>query len=373
MKKNVFINKNKKKYYYWIDLLRWVAALGIVFIHYQTLIFKTWQNYFDRSIQPLYEFFWFFYEFGGYGVWFFWIISGFVFTNLYINLNTSKKEFFIARFARLYPLHFLTLIIVLTLQIYSFFNFKEYQIYFVNDFYHFILNIFFISKWGLETGESFNYPIWSVSVELLILFFFIFTLSFLKKLKIFLPIIMIIISKVFLYTIPFTAYEIYTCFFYFFSGSFLFFIKDSFDKFGNKKSLVYLGFFVVSILLMTLEQEFKEMGGFFSTFEKIIPTTVIIFSSIILFATSLDDILPSLGKKIKILGESSYSIYLTHIPINISLLIIIKQFNINKSIFFNEYFFILYLLFLQSLSILTFLFFEYPMRKKIKNNFSIFR
>ena len=140
MKKNVFINKNKKKYYYWIDLLRWVAALGIVFIHYQTLIFKTWQNYFDRSIQPLYEFFWFFYEFGGYGVWFFWIISGFVFTNLYINLNTSKKEFFIARFARLYPLHFLTLIIVLTLQTYSFFNFKEYQIYFVNDFYHFILN-----------------------------------------------------------------------------------------------------------------------------------------------------------------------------------------------------------------------------------------
>lgn len=372
MQKN-FINHFDKRYYYWIDFLRWVAALGIVFIHYQTLFFKTWQNYFDRSIQPLYEIFWFFYEFGGYGVWFFWIISGFVFTNLYIKIDSSKKQFFIARFARLYPLHFLTLIIVLSLQTYSFFYFKEYQIYFLNDFYHFLLNIFFISKWGFETGESFNYPIWSVSVELLILFFFIFSISFLKKLKIILPIIMIIISKIFLYTIPFTFYEIYTCLFYFFSGSFLYFTKIYFDKFGNKKNLIYLSIFITSILLMNLEQAFKEMGGFFSTFEKIIPTTVIIFSSIILFATSLDDLLLSFGRKIKILGQSSYCIYLIHIPINIGLLIITKQFNIEKSIFFNNYFFIFYLFFLQSLSILIFLFFESPMRKNIKNIFNVYK
>lgn len=373
MKENQFINQNNKRYYYWIDLLRWLAALGIVFTHYQTLFFKTWQNHFDRSVQPLYELFWFFYEFGGYGVWFFWIISGFVFTNLYIKLNISKKNFFIARFARLYPLHFLTLIIVLALQSYSFFNFKEYQIYFINDFYHFILNIFFISKWGFENGQSFNYPIWSVSVELLILFFFIFSISFLKKLKIILPVIMIIISKIFLYIMPFTAYEIYTCFFYFFSGSFLYFIKINLDKFGNKKNLIILCFFIISILLINLEQEYKEMGGFFSTFEKIIPTTVIIFSSIILFATSLDDIFPSLGRKIKILGESSYCIYLIHIPINIGLLLIIKQFDIGESIFFNNYFIIFYLLFLQSLSIFIFSFFESPMRKSIKNNFNTFK
>jgi len=51
------MNGNNNRYYYWIDFLRWIAALGIVFIHYQTLIFKTWQNNFDKSIQPLYEIF----------------------------------------------------------------------------------------------------------------------------------------------------------------------------------------------------------------------------------------------------------------------------------------------------------------------------
>ena len=259
------------------------------------------------------------------------------------------------------------------LQTYSFFYFKEYQIYKINDFYHFILNIFFISKWGFETGNSFNYPIWTVSVELIILVFFIFTLSFLKKLKIIFPIIMIIASKILLYTITFTAYEIYTCFFYFFSGSFLYFIKVNFDKFGNKKNFIYVGLFIISILLMNLEQTFKEMDGFFTTFEKIIPTTVMIFSSTILMATSLDDLLPSLGKKIKILGESSYGLYLIHIPINIALLLIIKQLDIDKAIFFNNLFLVIYLLFLQSLSIFIFLFFVSVMRKKIKNHFSIFR
>ena len=309
------MNENNKRYYYWIDFLRWVAATGIVFIHYQTLIFKTWQNNFDKSIQPLYEIFSFYYELGGYGVWFFWIISGFVFTNLYINLNSSKKEFFIARFARLYPLHLLTLLIVLILQTYSFFSFQEYQIYFINDFYHFILNIFFVTKWGLEKGASFNYPIWSVSVELLILIFFIYTLNFLKKLQIIFPIIMIIISKIFLLTVPFTAYDIYTCFFYFFSGSFLYFVKINFDKFKNKNFFIYLGLLIISISLIHFEQTLNKTGGFFTTFEKIIPTTVAAFSSIILLATSLDDILPSIGKKIKILGDSSYCIYLIHIPL----------------------------------------------------------
>ena len=53
-----------------------------------------------------------------------------------------------------------------------------------NDLYHFVLNILFISSWGLEKGMSFNQPIWSVSFELIvyILFFFETVLGF-KKLN----------------------------------------------------------------------------------------------------------------------------------------------------------------------------------------------
>jgi peptidoglycan/LPS O-acetylase OafA/YrhL len=43
-----------------------------------------------------------------------------------------------------------------------------YFVYPLNDAYHFILNLFFASAWGLEKGFSFNAPIWSVSVEVLL-------------------------------------------------------------------------------------------------------------------------------------------------------------------------------------------------------------
>ena len=49
MKENLFTDQKNKRYYYWIDFLRWVAALGVVFTHYQTLFHETWKNNFDRS------------------------------------------------------------------------------------------------------------------------------------------------------------------------------------------------------------------------------------------------------------------------------------------------------------------------------------
>jgi len=69
--------------------------------------------------------------------------------------------------SRLYPLHFLTLMFVLLLQFfYEFFlDLQMNQGY--NDFYHFILNLFFVSSWGLEEGNSYNLPIWSVSKEII--------------------------------------------------------------------------------------------------------------------------------------------------------------------------------------------------------------
>ena len=52
--------------------------------------------------------------------------------------------------------------------VYSLNKFGNYQINSINDTYHFILNFFFISGWGFEKSYSFNGPIWSVSIELII-------------------------------------------------------------------------------------------------------------------------------------------------------------------------------------------------------------
>lgn len=50
----------------------------------------------------------------------------------------------------------------------------SYFVYPNNDIKHFLLNLFFASSWSFESGHSFNGPIWSVSVEVLLhaLFFF---------------------------------------------------------------------------------------------------------------------------------------------------------------------------------------------------------
>ena len=64
------------------------------------------------------------------------------------------KIFFINRFARLYPLHFATLILVAVLQIINLSLSNTFQIVPINDFYHFTLNLFFISDLGaIEKGK----------------------------------------------------------------------------------------------------------------------------------------------------------------------------------------------------------------------------
>ena len=78
----------------------------------------------------------------------FYAISGFVFAYVYLSTNekVSGKEFFVNRFARLYPLHFATLIIVAILQLINWGTTNFFQIVHYNDFYHFILQLFFDAK-----------------------------------------------------------------------------------------------------------------------------------------------------------------------------------------------------------------------------------
>ena len=58
--------------------------------------------------------------------------------------KVSSKEFFINRFARLYLLHFATLILITILQFLSYYKYNSFQIIQLNDLYHFILNILFV-------------------------------------------------------------------------------------------------------------------------------------------------------------------------------------------------------------------------------------
>ena len=148
---------------YFLEILRFFSSLMVVIWHYQHffLPFNTnAQEKFLNIESSLLIIRGLDIEIGTLGVYIFFGISGVVFSATY--LNTGKillKDYFVKRFARLYPLHFFTLILVAFIQFLNFYQFNSYEIYFYNDLKHFFLNLFFISHWGFEDGLSFNAPI----------------------------------------------------------------------------------------------------------------------------------------------------------------------------------------------------------------------
>lgn len=164
------------KRYLGIEALRFLCAIAVVFWHYQHFamgegVFLT--GTFQRELQPLYGPLRAFYDYGYMSVSIFWEISGFIFFWKYHEAvasgAVSSWRFFVLRFSRLYPLHVATLFGVAALQLaYGAGHGGQSFVYTDNDLYHFGLNLAFASAWGFEHGMSFNGPIWSVSVEVVI-------------------------------------------------------------------------------------------------------------------------------------------------------------------------------------------------------------
>lgn len=129
--------------------LRWFAALAVFFSH--TLVVPT--------VPPIIQNF----AFNGYmGVTIFFVLSGFIIMTTYGEVlqtpNSKKlKYFYIARFARIYPLYLTALVFATVI---SFVN-KEKPI-------EFWLHLFSLQAWNSDVSVAFglNGPGWSIGVEL---------------------------------------------------------------------------------------------------------------------------------------------------------------------------------------------------------------
>jgi len=357
-----------KKYYYGIDFLRWFAAFMIVLYHY-SLHFKIneidYSNFLNYLIINR--------EFAPNFVWLFWGISGFIFTNVYINKDVTFKKFFISRFARLYPLHLITLILVAILQFQSFKNFGHTQENYINDIYHFVLHLFFASEWGFQKGWSYNTPVWSVSIEIPVYFFFLISLVYLKKLKMIFSILIsvtfyLIFPEIFKFfetfkNISFTSWQklaifhFSTCIFYFFLGSSIYFLCSKFIKY---KSIIFyfaLILILISVYLLNIEDNMN--------YTKLFPSTFCLILSLILLFANLNNFFDNFFKKIYLISNTSYSIYLIHFPLQILLLDIVKKYSLNMNIFSNLTYFFIFIIILQFISYLSLIFVETPIRKYI--------
>lgn len=166
--------------YYVMDFFRGFAAIVILVWHYPGFAWVYPGGAADRALQPFYAILQLFYNYGLHAVAFFWMLSGFVLSHAYGGARFSTREFVVNRFARLYPLHLVTLLAAALISYLCVLNVGQPTTP-NNDLYHFVLNLFFAPWWGFQKGFSFNAPIWSVSVEVAIYALFWFVLPALFK------------------------------------------------------------------------------------------------------------------------------------------------------------------------------------------------
>lgn len=167
-----------------LDSLRGLAALGVVLWHYGA--------HFDA--QPMRWLFMPAYNAGFFLVDFFFVLSGYVLTKAYLTpvRRRSAGRNIALRIARLYPLHLAMLIVTAALlgllgdaQVPPSFELG------VNDARHFVLNLMMLNQTGLQDGWSFNTPSWSISTEFVINVAFLLLISLSLKSRVYVAIVLL--------------------------------------------------------------------------------------------------------------------------------------------------------------------------------------
>lgn len=153
-----------------LTFTRFIVAILIVFLHYGEEIFSTNSDFFNALRSHL-----------NLGVSYFYVLSGFVMMLAYGQKNMIEpKQYYINRFARIYPLHIFASILVLIIGILISLNYLEF--YHFPDFSLLIKHIFLVQAWFPESALSLNTPSWSISVEMFFYFCFPFIFNyFIKK------------------------------------------------------------------------------------------------------------------------------------------------------------------------------------------------
>jgi peptidoglycan/LPS O-acetylase OafA/YrhL len=340
------------------NMLRGVCSLGILIWHYQHFFFIGTlepQNS-AGSNQPLWNLLKPFYLEGAFAVQIFWCISGLILAHAYINQSkTGLAKFSLARFSRLYPLHLLTLLVVVVIQFVSMKKFNSYQIYAVNDLHHFVTNLFFIQAWGkLGDGFSFNAPTWSVSVEIVVYFIFFGVLAVLRRGRIAVPVALLIGMWFLIKKYPTINEDIFffQCLLYFLAGVSIYFavsFSRPITKFATLIALVA----IIRYLIPAFQPRYASialilvcLSAFFDTFR-----------------------ITNHLERVRIVGELTYSVFLWHVPLQMIILMIMMQFNISNSIAQSPLFLLFFLVLTYSVGYASFRWIEQPARKYINNRF----
>jgi peptidoglycan/LPS O-acetylase OafA/YrhL len=312
---------------YLLDSFRGLASLSVVIWHYQHF-FSTEAGVmspaFTMDQQPFFDALRLFYVYGHEAVPVFFTLSGFVLFATYFDTISARRmtvwKFAALRFSRLYPLHLATLLFVAIAQQLSSAIDGKYIIFQFNDGWHFALQIVFASHWGLQSGFSFNGPIWSVSIEIaLYALFFALTYCLGKVTR-----------------NPFIAILAMFCV----SGTLG--LLPGAQVLAHSASCFFLGgiaYAVWNAASCNMTRQ-KCLGGIalivcisaFAAYASLSPHPNLLhflaFPSAVIVLATVQLWLPTAGRSARAIGDITYATYLIHTPIQIAVLLAAKAFGL---------------------------------------------
>ena len=373
-----------------LDTLRGVAALSIVFWHWQHFfaISGDWQEGWSRTQEPFYLFLKPLYEEGWAAVDLFFPLSGFIFFWLYGEAIRERRigagRFAWLRFSRLYPLHLATLLIVAVLQFFFFRATGSFFIYDANDPQHFASGLLMAQQWLPPTiAQSFNGPAWSVSVEVLLYGVFFALSRF--GLRGFWPALLVSAFGIALFS---WNWFIARGLIGFFAGGAVYALDQAILARSDAKRIAravcaaalaaWAATFVEAYLgpmhagLYWLSGHFSpEMGKLYigESDNLFLLLFIFIVSPVTILGLALgEQVLDVSWQRLSFLGDISYSTYLLHFPMQLALALIAAHFALTPSFFENPLALVLFYAALIGLGLLSYNFFERPAQNLLRKS-----
>ncbi len=340
-----------------LEGLRFLATISVLLWHYQHFAFVADAPVdLARSELPFYRVLFPFYDLGENGVVIFWCISGFIFFWKYSAVIADRAidgwTFFVYRLSRLYPLHIATLLLVAVLQAIYVAHHGVFFVYQSNDVSHFVAQLVMASDWIPPTGVSFNGPIWSVSIEVLVYAAFFLTLRVVRPSPLFnLAVIVAAIAS---------GTLVGKCFVYFYAGGLAAMARQAVADAPIRSKLEAMAgcaAIVVPVALWLSGVDLAPVTG----------ALLLTLTPLLLFCCSRPIALPRLIESVlEVAGNMTYSCYLLHFPIQLSIALVFASWG-RPIPYGSHLFWAAFVLGTLAAAHLTYCWFEAPAQRLIRN------
>ncbi len=220
----------------------------------------------------------------------------------------------------------------------------------------FLVQIVMASGWTTPVSFSFNGPVWSVSAEILIYGLFWVVRPNLFGLGVAGP-IALALGCLGLSVLPVLS-TIWLCGFYFFVGCAVFALHRALHEQPGLRVALAITALCGSVLVI----RFVRQG----------PGVLILFAAIVMLLTAVDRWSSHrLARRLGWLGDSTYGIYLWHIPVQLALLLGVRLAGLGSGVVMADGFFLLYVGTVLAIARLSFTHIEKPMRRYIRQRAAI--